>query len=85
MDVRCGSAPLQEFGGVVESEGSVVILNVVCGQQFVNLFQLDNAGLVELRGVMAPIHLSGVVDIQCRPFEFLGEWVWSLLEFFWRF
>ena len=38
-----GTAPLQEFRGVFEPEGRVVVLNVVCGQEFVHLFQLDNA------------------------------------------
>jgi hypothetical protein len=80
--VEC--APLQEFGRVVEPEGGVIVFNVVCRQEFVHLFQLDSAGLVGLRGIRTPAYLSGVVDIQRRPFKILGEGVWLLLELFER-
>jgi len=78
------SAPLQKFRGVVEPERCVVVLDVVCGQEFIYLFQLDNGGLVELRGIRTPVYLSGVINIQRRPFEISGEGVWLLLELFGR-
>lgn len=83
-NVKCGFAPLQEFGRVVEPEGCIIVFNVVGGQEFVHLFQLNNGGLVELRGIRASVYLSGVIDIQRCPFEILGEAVRLLLEFFER-
>jgi len=79
-----GIAPLQEFGGVVEPEGRIVVLNVVCRQEFVHLFQLDNAWLAELHGIKTAVYLGGVIDVQRRPFEILGERIWLLLELFRR-
>ena len=81
---KSGSAPFQEFCGVVEAEGCVVVLDVVCRQEFVHFFQLDNAELVGLRGIRTPVYLDGVIDIQCGPFEILGEGVRLLLELFGR-
>jgi len=40
-----GSAPLQEFGGVVEPERRVIILDIVRRQEFVHLFQLGDVGV----------------------------------------
>ena len=44
-----GIVPLQEFCGVIEPEGRIIVLNIVCGQEFVYFFQLDNTGSVEVR------------------------------------
>lgn len=85
MTQDTGTAPLQEFCGVIKPEGRVIVLNIVCGQELVHFFELDGTGLAGYRGSdRTAVYLSGVIDIKHCPFEILRKGIWMLLELCWR-